>query len=103
MQRARRGRQRESALEARCVAWARAHGVQVGKLTQCVGLPDRIFFTSRAAGGPDVPEFKRPSGKGMPSQAQLWHVAQLKRAGYYAWFCDNWEEFLTVMKKRGLE
>jgi hypothetical protein len=93
---------KEGPLEAKCVGWARERGVQVGKLTECVGLPDRIFFTPRAKGGPDMPEFKRPDKRGASSPAQEWHVAELKRKGYKTWFCDSFEEFIAVMGKRGL-
>jgi hypothetical protein len=100
---ARRGtkRRRESALEAKCVKWARDRGVQVSKLTECVGIPDRIFFVP--GGKPLIPEFKDPGGKGAPSPAQVWHVAKLKEHGYAAWFCANFEEFLREMRKRGVE
>jgi hypothetical protein len=96
-------RRRESALERRCVKWARERGIQVGKLSECVGLPDRIFFTPKAKGGPLIPEFKDPGGWGDPSPAQEWHVAELKRKGYVSEFVDSWETFLTIMKKRGVE
>jgi hypothetical protein len=85
------------------VAWARERDVQVAKLTELVGIPDRIFFTPRAKGGPDIPEFKRPDGKGTRSPAQDWHVTHLKEMGYVTWFCDSFEEFVVMMKKRGLK
>ena len=95
-----RGR-RESALEARCVKWARSRGIQVGKLTECVGLPDRIFFLP--GGLPLVPEFKDPGGGGEASPAQEWHMARLREQGYAAPLVDNWGAFLAEMKKRGVE
>ena len=96
-------RRRESALERRCVKWARDHNIQVSKLSECVGLPDRIFFTPRKKGGPFIPEFKDPGGHGARSPAQVWHVAALKYQGYVSEFVDSWETFLAAMKKRGVE
>jgi len=94
---------KESALEAWCVSYARARGVQVGKLSECVGLPDRIFFTPRKKGGPLVPEFKRPDGKGEASPAQEWHVKKLKEMGYSADFIASRKEFLELLKRKGVE
>ncbi len=92
---------RESTLEARCVKWARDRGVQVGKLTECIGLPDRIFFTP--GGKPLIVEFKRPDGEGdKDDPAQNWHVAELVKKGYRAWFCESCEEFVAEMRKRGV-
>jgi hypothetical protein len=91
---------RESALEAWCVKWARDHGVQVGKLTECVGLPDRIFFVP--GGKPCIVEFKDPGGKGTPSSAQEWHVAKLVEQGYAATFCDSKNDFMAMMIWRGV-
>lgn len=94
-------RRKESALERRAVKWARARGVQVGKLTECVGLPDRIFFVP--GGKPLVPEFKAPGGGGdKDDPAQQWHVAKLKEQGYASWFCESWEDFLRAMAKKGV-
>ena len=86
---------REGALEAWCVKWARARGVQVGKLTECVGLPDRIFFVP--GGRPLIIEFKRPDGLGSLSEAQVWHLAKLKEQGYAAVHVESKEEFLEMM------
>ena len=72
----RRSNRRESALEAWCVKWARARGVQVSKNTELVGIPDRTFWIP--GGRPLVPEFKRPDGKGEPSPAQVWHMKKLR-------------------------
>ena len=94
-------RRRESALESWAVKWARDHGVQVGKLTECIGLPDRIFFVP--GGKPLILEFKDPGGKGAPSPAQEWHVAKLVEHGYAATFCDSKEEFMRLMVKKGVE
>ena len=94
-------RRRESTLEARAVKWARARGVQVGKLTECVGLPDRIFFAP--GGRPLVLEFKDPGGRGEPSPTQVWHVVRLKKHGYAARFIDSWETFLELMARKGVK
>lgn len=92
---------RESALETRAVAWARARGVQVGKLTECVGLPDRIFFTPRAKGGPLIIEFKRRGEE--PEPAQEWHLAEMGRKGYIIGWCDTWEGFIEAIRKQGVK
>ena len=92
-------RRRESALERRCVKWARDRGVQVSKNTELVGIPDRTFWIP--GGKPLVPEFKDLDGE--PSPAQVWHVAELRRKGYMSEFMDSWETFLAAMKKRGVE
>jgi hypothetical protein len=82
-----RGR-RESALEARCVKWARFQGVVVAKLTGCDGVPDRVFFLPET---PLIVEFK---AKGeTPEELQSWYLRTLKQAGYNVAWCDTWEEF----------
>jgi hypothetical protein len=93
-------RRREKVLERKCVKWARDHGVQVGKLSECVGLPDRIFFVP--GGRPVIPEFKDPGGQGERSPAQVWHVAKLKEQGYTCTFLDSEETFLKLMAKKGV-
>ncbi len=89
---------RESTLERWCVKWARARGIQVGKLTECVGLPDRIFFVP--GGRPLVPEFKDP--RGAPSPAQIWHIQRLRESGYAAPLLDTREKFLSEMARKGV-
>ena len=93
-------RRKESALEQKCVKWARDHGVQVAKLTELIGIPDRTFFVP--GGKPLIVEFKRPDGKGEASPAQEWHVHALRERGYETWFCADWEEFLRMMRKKGV-
>ena len=36
-------KRRESRFKADCVRWARARGIPVAKLTECVGIPDVPF------------------------------------------------------------
>jgi hypothetical protein len=96
----RRSQRKESALEAKCVKWARARGIQVSKNTELIGIPDRTFWL--AGGVVLAPEFKRPDGKGATSQAQDWHLTRLRECGYDAPVIDSWEAFLAVMKKRGV-
>lgn len=96
-----RRQRKESALEAKCVKWARARGIQVSKNTELIGIPDRTFWL--VGGVVLVPEFKRPDGNGATSQAQDWHLAKLRENGYDAPVIDSWEEFLAAMKKRGVE
>lgn len=97
MHRRLRGR-RESALEAWCVKWARARGVQVAKLTELIGVPDRIFFVP--GGRPLVPEFKDPGGGGAAAPAQTWHLQTLRARGYDAPLIDSREAFLAAMKRK---
>jgi len=89
-----RGR-REGAFKAHCVKYARALGIQVAKLTECVGIPDSIFFVP--GGRPIVPEFKDPGGDGLPSPAQVWHLIKLREQGYDAPLLASWEEFLKLI------
>lgn len=95
-------KRRESSLEQRCVRWARARGVQVGKLSECAGLPDRIFFVP--GGKPLVPEFKDPKGRTAKGRAALqkWHRDQLAKQGYAAPLLDTKEKFLAAMAKKGV-
>ena len=92
---------RESTLEAWCVKWARARKVQVSKNTECAGMPDRTFYVP--GGRPLVPEFKRPSGKGEPSPAQVWHMERLREQGYDAPLIDSKEGFVAAMAKKGVK
>lgn len=84
---------RESRLEARCVKFARASGVVVAKMTECVGVPDRVFFTP---GGPLVVEFKAKDE--VPEELQNWYLRTLRAAGYRTAACDTWEEFQELWK-----
>ncbi len=90
---------RESALESRAVKWARARGVVVGKLTECAGIPDRIFFIP--GGRPLVAEFKARGKR--PEPAQDFYLRKLLDEGYDVGWCDIWEGFLEAMKERGVE
>jgi hypothetical protein len=78
------------------VAWARARGVQVGKLAECAGLPDRIFFIP--GGCPLIVEFKDPGGRGVLSPAQIWHLSQLRVQGYSALVVESKSQFLAEME-----
>ena len=91
---------RESKLEAWCVKWARAHGIQVSKNTECIGMPDRTFYLP--GGRPLVPEFKRADGEGEPSPAQVWHMAKLREHGYDAPLIDDKDTFMKLMVKKGV-
>jgi hypothetical protein len=86
---------RESALEARCVKWARFQGVVVAKLTQLDGVPDRVFFTP--GGRPLIVEFKA-TGE-VTEELQSWYLRTLKSAGYRAVWCDSWEGFQKLWKE----
>ncbi len=97
----RRGSKRESTLEAWCVKRARALGIQVSKNVDLIGIPDRTFWIK--GGRPLVPEFKRPDGKGEPSPAQVWHMETLRAVGYDSPLISSREEFLAMMKKRGVK
>jgi hypothetical protein len=89
---------RESALEARAVKYARTRGVVVAKLTQLVGVPDRIFFVP--GGRPLIIEFK---ARGLaPEGLQSWYLKKLTKDSYRAVSCDTWEKFLALMEKCGL-
>ena len=91
---------RESAIESWACKWARAHGVVAAKLKECTGIPDRIFFTPRASGGPLIIEFKRPGER--PEGVQPWYLEQLTKAGYEAGWCDDKEGFKEIMRKHGV-
>ena len=97
----RRSNRRESVLEAWCVKWVRARGIQVSKNTELVGIPDRTFWVP--GGRPLVPEFKRPDGKGEPSPAQIWHMKKLREMGYDSPLVESQEQFLELMAERGVK
>lgn len=92
-------KRRESALESTAVRWARDRGIVVAKLTELVGVPDRIFFVP--GGKPLIIEFK--ARRNEPSETQAWYLDTLRAAGYDAHSCDTKEKFLTLMKKAGVE
>ncbi len=89
----------ESSLESWACAWARFRGIVVAKLTQCNGIPDRIFFVP--GGTPIIIEFKRlgKRGKKLQEATQPWYVEELKRNGYWAYFCETKEQFREIMKE----
>jgi hypothetical protein len=96
----RRGSRRESTLEAWCVKWARARGVQVSKNTELAGIPDRTFWVP--GGRPLVPEFKRPDGKSEPSPAQVWHMKKLHKMGYDSPLVESRDGFIRLMAEKGV-
>ncbi len=85
---------REAALEARCVKWARFQGAIVAKLTELVGVPDRVFFVP--GGRPLIVEFKARDES--PEAIQNWYLLELERLGYRVITCDSWEKFLELWK-----
>lgn len=89
----RRHRARESALEQWSVRWARSKNIIVGKLTECVGIPDRIFFTP---GMPVIIEFKA-EGKS-PEKLQPLYLEKLRNDGYRAEAVSTKDEFLAIMR-----
>ena len=92
-------KRRESATESYCVKWARSRGIVVAKLTECNGVPDRVFFVP--GGSPLIIEFK---AKGLvPERLQTWYLDALTAAGYTAHWCDTKNYFIALMKKMGVE
>ena len=90
---------RESALEARCVKYARAFGVVVAKMTECVGIPDRIFFVP--GGRPLIVEFK---ARGLRTkEVQSWYLKTMIEADYEAHHCDTWEKFMALWERMRIE
>jgi hypothetical protein len=89
---------RETVLESRAVKWARTRGIVVAKLTECAGIPDRIFFLPKR---PLIVEFKKRSEE--PEELQNWYLDKLLKDGYTVGWCDEWEGFLHIMKQRGVE
>lgn len=89
----------ESALESKCVKWARSRGIVVAKLKELDGIPDRIFFVP--GGAPVVGEFKKEgkTGEGLQEFTQPWYLAKLKHEGYNVHHWDSEEEFLQTMKR----
>ena len=84
---------RETVLEARACKWARLKGCVVAKMTECDGVPDRVFFVP--GGRPIVIEFKRKGE--VPEGLQHWYLDKLRELGYYARWCDTWEGFLEIV------
>jgi hypothetical protein len=89
---------RETVLESRAVKWARTRGIVVAKLTECAGIPDRIFFLPER---PLLVEFKKRGEE--PEALQNWYLGALLDRGYTVGWCDEWEGFLHIMKQRGVE
>ena len=100
MTRAGASKRRESRFKAECVKWARARGVPVAKLTECVGIPDAIFFVP--GGVPLVPEFKDPNGGGEPSPQQSWYLVRLRQLGYDVVLMDSRARFVAAMTAKGV-
>ncbi len=73
---------RESKLERECVAWARAQGWVVCKLTNPTGIPDRLFLVP--GGVPWIVEFKDNKGKTAKGRAKLqaYYREKLQDDGY---------------------
>jgi hypothetical protein len=92
---------REGRFKAKCVKWARDRKIPVAKLTDCIGIPDAIFFVP--GGVPVVPEFKDPNGGGAPSPAQTWYLERLRELGYDVALVASWEGFLEMMRSAGVE
>ena len=95
---------RESALESRAVKWARARRIVVAKLTECAGVPDRIFFLPEwrtRRGRPLIIEFKRRGEK--PEELQEWYLAKLLEDGFDVGWVDDFDAFIAAMKERGVE
>ena len=86
---------RESALESWCVKWARARGVVVAKLTECAGIPDRVFFVP--GGRPLIVEFKAVGLK--PEELQSWYLRMLFNNCYIAVHIDSKEAFMKLMNR----
>lgn len=90
---------RESPLEAWAVRQARSRGIVVAKLTECVGVPDRIFFLP--GGQPEIIEFKAKDE--VPEKLQSWYLKTLKGAGYWVSYCDSRKKFIALMNRRGVK
>lgn len=92
---------RESTLERWCVAWARARGVVVSKVTDPVGFMDRAFWLP--GGRPLLIEFKDPKGRTAPGRKKLQDHYQdkLRLDGYACAYVDGKEQFLDLMREHG--
>jgi hypothetical protein len=83
----------ESALESWAVQWARTKAVPTAKLTNCTGIPDRIFFVP--GGKPLLVEFKR-NKKSRYQPLQEPYLEKLIADGYSAHSVADKEEFLAL-------
>ena len=98
----RRG-QRESALEEKCVAYAKARGWRARKMN---GLgfrdwPDRLFIprvNRRGKLRSFWVEFKRLGQ--LPTEAQGRMADDLAQRGEIVYTCDNFERFIDIFKQR---
>jgi hypothetical protein len=92
---------RESVLERRAAAWARARGVVVSKLTDPVGIVDHVFWIP---GCPLLVEFKRVGGRTDKGREKLqrWYRRKLVGDGYVVGVAKTWAEF-TRLRKRAEE
>ena len=80
------------------MAKARWRGIVVAKMTECDGIPDRIFFVP---GGECIAiEFKEEGEEGKNKQAvtQPWYLSKLKELGYKAYRIDTREGFPKLME-----
>lgn len=91
-------RRRESVLESFACKWARIRDIVVAKMTEVVGIPDRIFFVP--GGKPIIIEFKAEDE--VPREAQAWYIETMKTAGYRVFHCDTKEKFLKLMATFGV-
>lgn len=93
---------KESALESKCVSWARDRGILVTKndTRANAGVPDRVFWPP--GGRPLVVEFKREGEKPEPLQAGI--IAALTRSGYTVVVVASFEGFqecvISMLKVR---
>lgn len=86
---------RESALEARCVKWARYKKAIVAKLKECDGVPDRIFFLPNSVAL--IIEFKAKDER--PEELQSWYLKTLTNYGFTVAYCDTWEGFQELWER----
>jgi hypothetical protein len=88
---------RESPLEARARAWARARGIVNAKLTGLDGIQDAIFFPP--GGRPVIGEFKAKGvgSRSLQEATQPWYAAKLAHEGYDVHVWDTWEKFYETM------
>jgi len=67
----------------------------VAKLTECAGVPDRIFFVP--GGRALIIEFKHRGE--VPEELQEWYLTKLLADGYTVGWCDSREGFLAIYNK----
>jgi Holliday junction resolvase len=87
--------QRESAVEAALVRYARVHGIYTRKFSSPArrGVPDRIFIHR---GKVLFLEVKRP-GQG-PTKLQKHEIAEIRLAGGNADWCDSVERGMEALQ-----